>query len=216
MEGSGMDATRFDAVVRRLGRGTNRREALTLLAGAAALGVGETVAKRRRREAKGKARAQAEGGSNFDDKFDVEEVDDEFVNEFLTDECGFEVLHTVVGTIKSSVDKNGLFLFRFRLKQELIGPGGTLSYPDVGVNRDVAVVEDGDNTVVTVQATGVLALRIVVPGQGVVAANTGREIFLITFNTETGEFVDFEVIVDRGLDRPLEGAALEAVCAALA
>ena len=211
-----MDATRFDAAVRRLGLGANRREALTLLAGVAALGMGEAVAKRRRRRAKGAERVKAEGGSNFDDKFDVEVVDAEFVDEFLTDECGFEVLHTVVGTVKSSVDKKGLLLFRFRLTHELIGPGGTLSFPDVGIDKELAVVEEGDNTVVTVQATGVLSLRIVIPGQGVVAANTGREIRRTTFNTETGEFVDFEVLVDSGLDKPLEGAALAAVCEALA
>ena len=211
-----MDGTRFDAVVRRLSHGANRREALALIAGATALGVGETVARRRGRRARGTARVEAEVGSNFDDKFDVEEVDDKFVDEFLTEECGFEVLHTIAGTVKSSVDKDGLFLFRFRLKHELIGPGGTLSFPDVGIDRDLAVVEEGDNTVVTLQATGVLALRIVIPGKGAVAANTGREIRRITFNTETGDLVDFEVLVDSGLDKPLEGAALAAVCEALA
>lgn len=55
-----------------------------------------------------------------------------------------------------------------------------------------------------------------IPGKGVVAANTGREIRRITFDTATGEFIAFEVIVDSGLDRPLEGAALDAVCQALA
>ena len=137
------------------------------------------------------------------------------MDEFLTDECGFEVRHTIVGTVKSSVGRNGLSLFRFRLKHELIGPGGTLGFPDVGIDKDLAVVEEGDTTVATVQATGVLALRIVIPGQGVVAANTGREIRLIRFDTATGEILSFEVIVDSGLDRPLE-AALEAVCEALA
>lgn len=211
-----MDEEQFDAVIRKIGSGATRRGVLALVAGAASLGLREAAGKRRRRRAKGAARVQSEGGANFDDKFDVEEIDDEFVDEFLTDECGFEVLHTVVGTIKSSVDKNGLFLFRYRLKHELIGPGGTLGFPDVGIDRDLAVVEEGDNTVVTLQATGVLALRIVIPGQGVVAANTGREIRLITFDTETGEFISFEVIVDSGLDKPLEGAALAAVCEALA
>jgi hypothetical protein len=208
-----VDANRFDAVIRGIGSGATRRGALALLAGATGLGVGELEARRRRRR-KGTAAGRVQ--SELADKFEIFDVDDEFEDEFLTDECGFEVRHTVVGTIKSSVDKDGLFLFRFRLKHELIGPGGTLGFPDVGVDRDLAVVEEGDNTVVTVQATGVLALRIVIPGQGVVAANTGREIQLITFNTETGELVDFEVLVDSGLDRPLEGAALEAVCEALA
>ena len=49
------------------------------------------------------------------------------MDDFLTKECGFEVTHTVTGTIKSSVGRDGLSLFRFRLRHELIGPGGTLS-----------------------------------------------------------------------------------------
>jgi len=196
-----MDAKRFDAVARGLGNGASRRGALALLAAAAGLGVGGVA-----------GRVQAK----IADKFDVEEVNAVFVDDFLTDECGFEVTHTVTGTVKSSVGRNGLSLSRFRLRHELIGPGGPLSFPDVGIDKDLAVVEEGNTTVTTVQATGVLALRIVIPGQGVVAANTGREIRRFTFDTATGEFISFEVLVDSGLDRPLEGAALDAVCQALA
>ena len=196
-----MDAKRFDAVARGLGNGASRRGALALLAAAAGLGV---------RGVAGRVEAK------IADKFDVEEVNAVFVDDFLTDECGFEVTHTVTGTVKSSVGRNGLSLSRFRLRHELIGPGGTLSFPDVGIDKELAVVEEGDTTVVTVQATGVLSLRVVIPGQGVVAANTGREIRRTTFDTATGEFISFEVIVDSGLDRPLEGAALDAVCEALA
>jgi hypothetical protein len=196
-----MDAKRFDAVARGLGNGASRRGALALLAAAAGLGVGGVA-----------GRVQAK----IADKFDVEEVNAVFVDDFLTDECGFEVTHTVTGTVKSSVGRNGLSLSRFRLRHELIGPGGTLSFPDVGIDKELAVVEEGDTTVVTVQATGVLSLRVVIPGQGVVAANTGREIRRSTFDTATGDFISFEVIVDSGLDRPLEGAALDAVCEALA
>lgn len=206
-----MDEERFDAFTRGLGAGATRRGTLALLGGATGLGLREVVARRRRRKGKSKVQAQAANP----DKFDIEEVDDEFVDEFLTDACGFEVRHTVTGTIKSSVGRDGLMLFRFRLKHELIGPGGTLGFPDVGVDRDLAVVEEGDTTVFTLQATGVLALRIVIPGQGVVAANTGREIRVFTVDTATGELISFEVIVDSGLDRPLEGEALEAVCEAL-
>jgi hypothetical protein len=84
--------------------------------------------------------------------------------------------------------------------------------------QDLALVrsEGGDTTVATAQATGVLSLRIVIPGQGVVAANTGREIRIFTIDTATDEVISFEVMVDSGLDRPLEGAALHAVCEALA
>ena len=196
-----MDVNRFDAVARGLGTGANRRGVLALLAGVAGLGMRE-----------GAGRVQAKVA----DKFDVEEVDAVFVDEFLTEECGFEVTHTVTGTVKSSVGRNGLSLSRFRLRHELIGPGGTLSFPDVGIDKELAVVEEGDTTVTTVMATGVLSLRIVIPGQGVVAANTGRETRITTVDTATGDFISFEVIVDSGLDRPLEGAALDAVCQALA
>lgn len=142
-------------------------------------------------------------------------INDVFVDEFLTEECGFEVIHTVTGTIRVSEDSKGFFLARFSLKHTLTGPGGSLSFPDVGIDKLRAVADDGVTRVETVMATGVLALRIVIPGQGVVAANTGREIRLFTFDAQTGEFVSFEVAVDSGLDKPLEGAALAAVCAAL-
>jgi len=196
-----MDVNRFDAVARGLSTGANRRGVLALLAGVAGLSMRE-----------GAGRVQAKVA----DKFDVEEVDAVFVDEFLTEECGFEVTHTITGIVKVSTGRNGLTLSRFRLRHELIGPGGTLSFPDVGIDKELAVVEDGDTTVTTVMATGVLSLRIVIPGQGVVAANTGRETRITTVDTATGEFISFEVIVDSGLDRPLEGAALDAVCQALA
>jgi hypothetical protein len=125
------------------------------------------------------------------------------------------VVHTVTGTIRVSEDQNGLFLARFSLKHTLTGPGGSLSFPDVGIDKLRTVTDDGVTRVETVMATGVLGLRIVVPGKGVVAANTGREIRLFTFDAQTGEFQSFELAIDSGLDKPLEGAALAAVCAAL-
>ena len=94
-----MDGNRFDAVVRGLGTGASRRGVLALLAAAAGLGV---------RGVAGRVQAKVA------DKFDVEEVDEDFVDEFLTEECGFEVRHTIVGTIKSSISRDGLALFRFR------------------------------------------------------------------------------------------------------
>jgi hypothetical protein len=155
-------------------------------------------------------------GPAFAAKPEVINVDDEFIDEFLTEECGFTVTHTVIGTIRVSELKDGSFLSRFSLKHTLIGPGGTLSFPDVGIDKLLTVEDDGVTRVETVMATGVLGIRIVVPGEGVVAANTGREIRVFTFDAVTGAFLSFELAVDSGLDRPLEGDALAVVCAALA
>jgi len=143
-------------------------------------------------------------------------VDEAFVDEFLTEACGFEVTHTVVGTVRVSESEDGLFLARISLKHTLIGPGGTLSFPDVGIDKLLTVEEDGVTRVETVMATGVLGFRIVVPGEGVVAANTGREIRVFTFDAETGEFRSFDLAVDAGLDLPPDEDALAAVCGALA
>src|SRR4051812_31576925 len=87
---SGMDVNRVDAVARGLGNGASRRGALALLAGAAGLGVREVTAKRHRRN--GTWRRTAKGAGPVQtasvDKFDVEEVDEDFVDEFLTEACG--------------------------------------------------------------------------------------------------------------------------------
>ena len=153
------------------------------------------------------------------DKFVVEEVDDEFVDEFLTEACGFEVLHTVEGTIKITLDEEGNpTLQRFRLKETLIGPTGTtLSTVNVGIDKTLSVVEDeAGNTVVTLMATGVLGYHFQIPGEGVVAGNAGREIRQITFDAE-GNFVDFAVIDDAGLSRNIEDEeAIAAICDYLA
>jgi hypothetical protein len=143
------------------------------------------------------------------------QVDDVIVDQFLTGACGFEVVDVVTGTIRVSENSENLFLARFSLKHTLTGPGGSLSFPDVGIDKLLTVADDGVTRVETVMATGVLGFRIVVPGQGVVAGNTGREIRIFTFDAETGEPLGFDLDIDSGLDRPLEGAALEAVCATL-
>jgi hypothetical protein len=155
-------------------------------------------------------------GGSLAAKPETIQVDDTFVDEFLTQACGFEVTHSVTGTIRVSENAEGLFLARFSLKHTLTGSGGSLSFPDVGIDKLLTVADDGVTHVETVMSTGVLGLRIVVPGEGIVAANTGREIRIFTFDSETGEFLSFELAVDSGLDSPLEGAALESVCTALA
>jgi hypothetical protein len=152
-------------------------------------------------------------------KFNLVEVDDEFVDEFLTAQCGFTVTHTVVGTVKESgfVDETGDFVVtqaRIRLKEALIGPTGVaLTYPNVGIDK---IAYNPDDTQ-TVTSTGILALRVVVPGEGLVIANVGRVVSTLTFDPETGEVVRAETDFEAG-QRPEdfdEAEALAAICAYL-
>jgi hypothetical protein len=149
---------------------------------------------------------------------EVVAVDDAFVDEFLTEACGFEVLHTVEGTITTTLAEDGSpALQRFRLTETLVGPtGATLRTVNVGIDKTLSVVQDAaGNTVVTLMATGVLGYHFQVPGEGVVAGNAGREIRRITFDAE-GNFVDFAVVEDAGLSRDIDEAAVAAICASLA
>ena len=127
--------------------------------------------------------------------------------------------HTVVGTIKESgfVDEAGNFVAtqaRIRLKESFIGPtGATLTYPNVGIDK-IAYNADGTHTVT---ATGILGLRVVVPGEGLVIADVGRIVSTLTFDPETGEVVQEETDFEAG-QRPEdfdEAEALAAICAYL-
>ena len=73
---------RIDDLARYLAERAPRRKALALLAGAAGLGVREVAAKRHRRHGKRQrtAQATAQVQAEIADKFDVEEVDDVFVD----------------------------------------------------------------------------------------------------------------------------------------
>lgn len=152
------------------------------------------------------------------DKFVVEDVDDEFVDTFLTEEYGFTVTHSVAGTVKITFDEEGNpTLQRFRLKHTLTSPtGATLTSVDVGIDKTLSVVQDAEgNTIVTVMASGVLGYHFQIPGQGVVAANAGREIRQITLDA-AGNFVDFQVLEDAGLSRDFNEEAVTAICTYLA
>ena len=154
-------------------------------------------------------------GAPPDDRFVVEYVDETAVGPFLTNQCGFTVLRRTEGTILHSSDP--VEISRVRLTTTFIGPNGvTLTNPDVGADRTLSVVEDeAGNTVVTEQATGVLVVRAVVPGEGVVFANAGRVVRQFTFDA-AGNLIDFEVIEDAGLARSPDEAQLTALCAYLA
>jgi hypothetical protein len=152
-----------------------------------------------------------------EEKFNLVGVDDEFVDPFLTEQCGFTVLHTVVGTVKESgfVDETGTFVVtqaRFRLQHTLVGPtGATLTYPDVGVDK-VAYNPDGTHTVTS---AGILGLRVVVPGEGLVIANVGRLVTTLTFDPETGEVVGAVTDFEAG-QRPEDFDVAEALAASCA
>ena len=149
-------------------------------------------------------------------QFEVFDVNDVFVDEFLTEGCGFEVIHTVTGRIKVSADQDGFFIARFALKHTVTGPGGSLTWPDVGIDKLLSVTDDGVTRVETIAATGVLGIRIVVPGHGVVEANTGREIRVITFDLVNEEIIAFQVLFDKGNSEPFDEGDMAIICGALA
>ena len=150
-----------------------------------------------------------------EDRFVVEYVDETAVGPFLTNQCGFTVLRRSQGTIVHSSDP--VEISHVRLTTTFIGPNGaTLSNPDVGVDRTLSVVEnEAGNTVVTVQSTGVLGNRVVVPGEGVVFGGAGRVVRQFTFDA-AGNLIDFEVVEDAGLARSPDEDQLAALCAYLA
>jgi hypothetical protein len=154
-----------------------------------------------------------------EEKFQVFQVDVEFVDEFWTEQCGFEVLHAVRGkfTWSGTRDEEGNLvpeIVRVQgVENSLIGPtGATLSFRDTGVNRLLTVNPDGS---LTFSASGVLALRITVPGKGLVLANIGRSVLTWVFD-ESGNVIDEVVEFEVGPRQADFGqAGLDAVCAAL-
>ena len=91
--------------------------------------------------------------------------------------------------------------------------GERQSFPNVGVDK---IVYNPDGTQ-TVTSTGIIGLRYVVPGEGLVIANIGRLVTTFTFDPETGEVVGAETLIEAG-QRPEdfdEAEALAAICAYL-
>jgi hypothetical protein len=154
-----------------------------------------------------------------EEKFLVVRLDEVSVDAFWTDQCGFEVRHAVRGTFKLSftADEEGNLISAIvrvqGIAHTLIGPtGATLAFRDTGVTH-VTYNPDGS---LTVAGGGILALRITVPGEGLVVANIGRMVSTVVFD-ENGEVIAEDVHFEAG---PRQGdfgqAGLDAVCAALA
>ena len=153
------------------------------------------------------------------DKFEVIVVDEAFVDAFLTEQCGFTVLHTIEGTVKLSGSRNETGeliadMARISLTHTWIGPSGaSLTSPDVGVDR-ITYNADGS---VTAAANGIF-LRIVVPGEGLVVAYIGHRVTVLTFDPVTGAFLSAETIVEAG-QQPRDfdvDEQMTAICTALA
>jgi hypothetical protein len=123
-------------------------------------------------------------------------VDAEFIDEFWSDTCAFEVSQRIVGmiTVSGSLNEEGHLLpkiERYRLTHTLIGTGEEISWQDRGAN--LFLVHHPDGTV-TLKASGVI-VRLVVPGEGLVMASIGLLIEIIGFDPATGQHLEDQVTV---------------------
>ena len=148
-------------------------------------------------------------------------IDDTFLAPNLTLQCGFDVWAHFVGTITTSVRRDGVVIDRVNLRRIFTGPGGSLTVVDVGVDKITETISpDGTTVVITVTASGSLPYHQVVPGHGSVGNNSGHEILQVTleWNEATGEYVevDFQVLFDAGPNDELTDADFAVICAELA
>jgi len=174
-----MDARQFDGIAKTLSSGASRRRILGVLVGglAAALGRG-----------RGGAGAAGRQGTST-----LIAVDDEFVDDFWTQTCGFEVVQRVEGAFKQVFVRDQLQVEAYRLTHTLTGPGESLTWRDRGGTTDFVFNPDGT---MTVTSAGPI-LRLTVPGQGMVVADIGRHRVIVTFDAE-GDIVGEEVLWKAG------------------
>jgi hypothetical protein len=141
--------------------------------------------------------------------FETIPIDESGPDEFLTEACGFPVEFGVAGTVKVSVreGRGGTVyeITRVRLTRSFTNAetGETVTTRDVGVDK-VTIAADGSATVAVI---GLIA-RIVVPGEGLVGAETGR---LVLFFEGPGD-EEPDVLFKAGHDDDVDAA----ICAALA
>lgn len=151
----------------------------------------------------------------------VIDIDDTFLAPNLTRRCGFDVWAQFVGTITTSVRRDGVLIERVNLRRIFTGPGGSLTVVDVGVNKITETISpDGTTVVLTITAAGSLPYHQVVPGQGSVGNNSGREVLQITLEWDeaAGEYVevDFQVLFDAGPNDELTDEDFALICEQLA
>jgi hypothetical protein len=140
-------------------------------------------------------------------------VDDTFVAPNLTANCGFEVIAHFHGTIRVTEDpETGAFFVRYAIKRDFIGPGASLSSPDVGLDRLVSQTIDGDILVLVIASSGNLPYQVAIPGYGIVASNTGLQVVEITIDMSTGEELDFVFLTDVGLNIEITPEGFAILC----
>jgi hypothetical protein len=151
----------------------------------------------------------------------VEEVDDMFLDEFLSDECGFEVWVTLAGHARTRIwtDRSGEVvreLFTINLHGTVSGGGAPLSFVDAG--SDMLVPLEGGGVRVAIR--GNLQL-LTAPGHGPILGAAGRFVFtdIPVLDDEGNPVLDedgnpvtmFEVLADSGI----RAEDLETLCAVL-
>ena len=152
----------------------------------------------------------------------VEEVDEMFLDEFLSDVCGFDVWVTLAGHTKTRIwaDRNGDLvreLFSISIHGTLSAGGATLSFVDAG--SDMLVPLEGGGVQVAVR--GNLQL-VTAPGHGPILGAAGRFVFtdIPVLDDEGNPVLDedgnpvsvFEVLADSGIRAEED---LDALCSVL-
>jgi hypothetical protein len=125
------------------------------------------------------------------------DVDEHFLDEFLTDACGTDVFADITGhsTFRTWTDAEGnptRDLNNFAIKVTWSSAFGSVSTVDVGADRAI-YHPDGSITLTVIGNVQ----SITVPGQGRVYADVGRTVFHVTFPDPEGEPV-FELVRQSG------------------
>jgi hypothetical protein len=113
-------------------------------------------------------------------EIEVEEVSFSFLDEFLTEECGFPVTFSGEGQVihRTWTDENGDVtreVHTVNHTRSLTANGQTLTFKDSGVDK-VTINPDGTVQVEIIGNLGVLT----VPGYGTVSGAAGRVVLLLT------------------------------------
>jgi hypothetical protein len=148
-------------------------------------------------------------------------IDDTFEAPNLTRECGFSVTAHFVGTIRVSVQHNGVQIERVNLRRIFTGPVNSLTVIDTGVDKITETVSsDGSTVVLEITSNGSLPYHQVVPGSGSVVNNAGHEVIQVTLQRDeaTGDYVevDSQVLVDAGPNDEITDEDFTVICDYLA
>lgn len=146
----------------------------------------------------------------------VEDVDVTFPAPNLTRICGVDVTAHVYGTFTFMVLPNGVELDRIRYQHVFSGPGGSVSFNHVENVQFTTTTSPDGPYVDTLTVTGTLLYHAVVPGEGSLVNNSGREILQFTWqwDDELGDYVlvDEQVVSDVGPNDDFSDADYAVIC----